>query len=326
MTKIALADRETEKMHIPQLMQEYEVQLPKGYFSDEEELATNARDAEAIVAVLGKVPRRVIESASKLRIIAVAAAGFDNVDIPAATARAIFVTRAGTADVEPIAEHAIACMIMLSKKMLTAADEVRKGNWDFRKSPEAVGREITGKTAGIIGMGHVGRALAKKALGIGMNVLAYDPWVAPAVAQAAGVTLVSLEQVLRTSDYVCVACALTKDTRHMIGTKEIQLMRKHGYLINVARGGIVEEASLYQALSEGWIAGAALDVLEQEPPPREHPLLKLSNCIITPHVAGLTIERYTDCGRVAVEEVKRVLNGGTPRLENLVNPEVLKMK
>jgi D-3-phosphoglycerate dehydrogenase / 2-oxoglutarate reductase len=324
--KIALADRETEKMGIPQFLQEYDVKLPKSYFSDEDELVSNARDAEAIMAVLGKVPRKVIESAERLKIIAVAAAGFDNVDVATATSRGIFVTRAGTADVEPIAEHAIAFMIMLSKKILTAIDEVRKGNWDFRKSPEAVGREITRKTAGIIGIGNVGLALAKKALGIGMNVLAYDPWVSPSVAERSAVNLVSLEELLQRCDYVCVTCALTKETRGMIGTKELKMMGKHANLINVARGGIVDEVSLCQALAEGWIAGAALDVLEQEPPPNEHPLMKLSNCIITPHIAGLAIERYTDCGRVAVEEVKRVLNGGMPRPENLVNPELLKRK
>jgi phosphoglycerate dehydrogenase-like enzyme len=118
--------------------------------------------------------------------------------------------------------------------------------------------------------------------------------------------------------------SLTRETRGLIGEKELRMMRRDAYIVNVARGAIINERVLYQAVSGGWIAGAGLDVLELEPPSKDNPLLRLKNCIITPHIAGLTTERYSDCGRVAVEEVKKVLGGAAPKLENLVNPEVLK--
>lgn len=320
-----MADRETEKMGIPGLLQEYaEVRLPVGFFMDEDEFASCARGADAIIAVLGKVSKKAIYSAERLKIVAVAGAGYDNVDVLAATSKGVFVTRAATADVEAVAEHAIGLMIMLSRKVLTAIEEARKGNWGFRNTAEAMGRELAGKTVGIVGMGRVGTAVAKKALGLDMRVLAYDPYVPQAVAKSLLASLTSLEQLLQQSTYVCLTSSLTKETRGLIGEKELRMMRSDAYLVNVARGAIVNETALYQAISGGWIAGAGLDVLELEPPLKDNPLARLNNCIITPHMAGLTIERYGDCGRVAVEEVKRVLSGAAPKPENLVNPEVLR--
>lgn len=324
MKKVILADRETEKMGIPRLLQGYaEIKLPENYYMTEDELVTHANYADAIITVFGKISSRVIESAEKLKIIAVAAAGYDNVDVSAATKKGIFVTRAATATVACVAEHAIALMIILSRKILEAVKHVKRGNWNFRNTPQAMGRQLEGKTIGITGIGRVGTELAKKAICLGMKVLAYDPYVSQTPIK--GVKLTNLEQLLKQSDYVCVTAALTKETWHMIGEKELRMMKKSTFLINVARGGIVDETALYNALRKKWIAGAGLDVLESEPA-KDKKLLKLKNCIVTPHIAGLTIERYRACGHVAVEEVKRVLNGGMPSLENLVNPEVLSIK
>jgi phosphoglycerate dehydrogenase-like enzyme len=322
--KIVLADRETEKMGIPELLQGYaQVILPKTFFINEDDFVRLARDADAIITVLAKVEKKVIESAEKLKIIAVAAAGYDNVDVSAATSKRVFVTRAATAHIGGVAEHALGLMIVLSKKIFAAIEEVRKGNWDFRNTPQAIGKELGGKIVGIIGLGNVGVALAKKIHSFGLQVLAYDPYVTSDFAKSLNVNLVSLTQLLQQSDYVCITCALTKETWHLIGEKELKIMKKDAFLVSVARGGIINEMSLYQALSEGWIAGAGLDVLELEPPPEDFLLLRLNNCIITPHIAGLTIERYGDCGRLAVEEVKKVLEGDIPNKENLVNPEIL---
>lgn len=314
-------DAETEKMDIPQLLEGYAT-VVKAYEAQREQVDRQLGEADAVITVFGRVSVRELELAKKLRIIAVAAAGYDSVDVKAATARRVLVTRAGTATVDGVAEHAIGLMISLSKRINVGAEEVRKGNWAYRNTQEACGTQLFGKVVGTVGFGKVGKTLAKKAVGMGMRVLAVDPYVSPEQIRKEGFEPASLEQALRTSDYLCLTGALTKETYHIIGAKEISMMRGSSYLINVARGGMVDEAALHKALTEGRISGAGLDVLETEPMTNS-PLFQLRNCIVTPHTAGLTRERYQDCGRVAVGEVKRVLGGSQPTRENVINPEIL---
>lgn len=314
-------DSETEKMDIPRLLEGY-AQVVKAQGLSHEELSRRLGEADAIITVFGKVTAREFELAKVLKIVAVAAAGYDCVDVAGASTRKIPVTRAGTATVEGVAEHAIGLMISLSKHIDTAAQEVRKGNWAYRNTPAAFGSQLFAKTVGVVGFGKVGRSFAKKAIGMGMRVLAFDPYVPPEVVKGSGCDPSDFEHVLRTSDYICLTGALTKETFRMIGQKEIAAMKPNSYLVNVARGGMIDEAALKGALEAGKIAGAGLDVLEKEPN-TDSPLFNLRNCIITPHTAGLTVERYRSCGEVAVEEVKRVLEGGRPSAENVINPEVL---
>lgn len=319
--KIVLMDSETEKMGVPRLLEGY-AQVVKAEGLSHEDLALHLGEADAIITVFGKVRAQEFEIAKKLKIVAVAAAGYDCVDVGVASGKRIPVTRAGTATVEGVAEHAIGLMISLSKRIDVAAQEVRVGNWAYRNTQEAFGSQLFAKTVGVVGFGKVGRAFAKKAIGLGMRVLAVDPYVPSDVIKQSGCDPSDFEYILRNSDYICLTGALTKETFHMIGEREMTAMKPHSYLVNIARGGMIDEVALAEALKHGKIAGAGLDVLEKEPS-ADSPLFHLKNCIITPHIAGLTVERYRSCGEVAVEEVKRVLGGGKPSAENTINSTVL---
>jgi D-3-phosphoglycerate dehydrogenase len=321
---IVLMDSETEKMGIPGLLEGY-ANVTKYYELPPSQFQGRLNVADAIITVFGKVSQAELSNASKLKIVAVAAAGYDSVDVQAATSKGVIVTRAGTADVECVAEHAMGLMILLSKRILVAIGEVKKGNWKFRETPQAFGNEVFGKTIGVVGFGKVGRSLTKKALGMGMHVLMFDPYVSNEDAEALGSTQVGFEEILARSDYLCLTAALTKETRHLIGAKELGSMKPNAFLVNVARGGVVDEEALRHALIDRRIAGAGLDVLESEPP-KDTALQSLDNCIVTPHMAGLTTERYRDVGRVAVEEVKKVLAGNPPTTENWINADALRSR
>ncbi|MDG6910710.1 MAG: phosphoglycerate dehydrogenase, partial [Nitrososphaerota archaeon] len=276
---VVLMDPETEKMGIPGLLEGYgETRkfYEPGGASTEELLA----DADALITVLGKVTAEVLRSAPRVKIVSVAAAGYDVVDVQAATAAGVPVTRAGTSSVESVAEHAIGLMILLSKRILPAVMEAKKGNWAYRNTPGAFGTEVSGKTVGIVGLGKVGSSLAKKCLALGTKVLAYDPYVAPGSVRELGGEPAQLEALLVNSDYVCLTGALTKENRHLIGSRELVLMKGNAFLINVARGGLIDGKALAAALAEGKIAGAGLDVMETEPP-TDLSLLQLANCIVT---------------------------------------------
>ena len=324
MRTVILMDSETERKGIPKLLNRY-AKVVRSYTLTASELRRELGEADAIVTGgFGKVSKSEIESAPKLKIIAVAAAGYESVDVQTATSRGIPVVRAGTADVEGVAEQAVGFMIMLAKKTNVAISELRKGNWKYRNSPEALGSELFGKTAGIVGFGMVGRALGRKASGMGMRLLVFDPYLKRREVKGFGARFVGLKKLLALSDYVCLAAALTSETRHAIGANEIELMKPGAFLINIARGGMIDEEALFLALRKKRIAGAGLDVLEKEPP-TDCPLLQLDNCIVTPHTAGATVERTSDIGRVIVREVKRVLSGHPPSPANWINPKVKRL-
>jgi D-3-phosphoglycerate dehydrogenase len=324
MPHVILMDSETEKEGIPGLLEGY-ADVTRCYELPANQMHDRLKEADAIITVFGKVSQTELNEASKLKIVAVAAAGYDCVDLESATSKGVIVTRAGTADVEGVAEHAIGFMIMLSKKMPVALGEVKRGNWGYRHTPEAFGNELFGKTVGIIGFGKVGKALARKALGMGMRLFVFDPYIRKEDSEALNATQVDFKEILARSDYLCLTAALTKETRHLIGKEELRSMKPGAFLVNVARGGIIDEQALRRALLDRRIGGAGLDVLESEPP-KDNALLSLENCIVTPHTAGLTVERYQDVGKVAVEEVKKVLSGGLPTAENWVNGDKLRSK
>jgi D-3-phosphoglycerate dehydrogenase / 2-oxoglutarate reductase len=321
--RIVLMDDETERKSIPEFLEGFATVI-FAYKLSVPHLRTELGMADAIVTGgFGKVSKEELDFAPRLKIIAVGAAGYEKVDVSAATSRGIIVTRAATADIECVAEHAIGFMIMLAKKIPKVVDELKRGNWKYRDSPDALGSEIFGKTMGIVGFGKVGRALAKKASGMGMDMLVFDPYVEDEVVYGLGAKQANLQELLTRADYVCLATALTKETSHLVGARELGLMKRSAFLINIARGGLVDEEALYVALQQKRIAGAALDVLESEPP-KNKDLLGLDNCIVTPHIAGVTAERRRDIGRVTVDEVKRVLAGGLPIRENWINPDVVR--
>jgi len=186
---------------------------------------------------------------------------------------------------------------------------------------DLIGIELAGKVLGIIGFGRIGGEVARRAKGFDMRVIAYDPYVPRDIALSLGVELTSLENLLRESDFVTIHCPLTRETYHMIDENKLRLMKKSAFIINTARGAIIDEKALYRALKEGWIAGAALDVYEVEPLPPDSPLLDLGNIILTPHIAWFTEEALRRLEFMACEEALRILRGEMPR--NVVNIEVL---
>ncbi len=233
-----------------------------------------------------KVTKKVLEAAKNLKLIGRAGIGVDNVDIPMATEMGVIVMNTPDANATTTAELAIAHMMSLSRQLPTADRSVRAGKWERSK---LVGAEIAHKTLGIAGFGTIGRIVSQRALGLRMDVIAYDPFVAPEIYEEYGVESVSLDDLVTRSDYITLHCPLIEKTRNLIGAPQFAKMKKGAMLINCARGGLIDEKALYDALKNGQCAGAALDVYENEPPAGS-PLLELDNIVFTPHLGASTTE------------------------------------
>lgn len=268
-----------------------------------------------IVRSRTKVTADVIAKAAKMKVIARAGVGVDNIDVAAATERRIPVVNAPRASTISVAELTIGHMLSLARRLHEAHASTKAGKWE-KKSFQ--GTELHGKTLGFVGSGRIGAEVARRAQAFGMRTIAYDPYLPPEVAKERSIELTTLEAVLLDSDFVTVHAALTEETRHMLGAKQIALMKKSAYLVNCARGEIVDEAALADAIREGRIAGAALDVYEKEPPTGS-PILAVGNTSLTPHIAASTKEAQERVGTDVVEDVMAVLSGGRPR--SIVNPK-----
>ncbi len=286
-----------------------------------EELHEALKDAHAVIVRGAKISRETIQNSPNLELIAKHGVGFDNIDVPAATERKIPVTITPGANSDAVAELTVGFILALSRKLLVADQDLKTGRFEKREVYAAV--ELGGKTAGIIGLGRIGTRVARRiSIGFGMTVIAYDPFISTDYAKSLNVELIDkIEDVLGTSDYVTIHAPLTALTQNMIEEKEIQLMKKGAFIINTARKGIINEKALFKALSKGWIAGAALDVFEHEPPsPDNTPLLSLGNVIATPHLGSGSNEAMRNMAVVAAEEIVRVLDGKKPTYP--VNPEI----
>ncbi|MEM3922348.1 MAG: phosphoglycerate dehydrogenase [Nitrososphaerota archaeon] len=276
---------------------------------------------DAVVAGVDEYTAKVIDSAENLKILARYGVGTDNVDLEAATRNGIIVTYTPGANTNAVAEHTFALILALMRDIPKLNEAGKQGLW---AKGRGLGRELNGKTLGIIGLGRIGRIVAKIAKGFDMNVIAYSPHVPREEAEKIGIKLVSLEELLSTADIVSIHTSMAPGKYHMIGERELKMMKKTAYLVNTARGELVDEAALVRALKEGWIAGAALDVLEHEPPPPDSELLKLDNVIITPHAGAHTWEAVKNMGDMVTEDVIAVLSGKKPKY--IANPEVLEKK
>lgn len=272
-----------------------------------------------IVRSRTKVTAEVIAKAAKLRVIARAGVGVDNIDIAAATKRRVPVVNAPAASTISVAELTMAHMLALARHVPRAHMSLKAGKWE-KKLFE--GTELYGKTLGLVGSGRIGAEVAKRAKAFGMRVVSYDPYLPPKVAEERGIQILpALDAVLREADFVSIHAALTNETRHMIGAAQLAAMKRSAYLVNCARGEIVDEAALAAALKEGQIAGAALDVFEKEPPTGSA-VLAAENASFTPHLGASTKEAQERVGGTVAEDVLRVLAGQKP--EFCVNPDALK--
>jgi len=311
--KVVLADRSPglSTSALAKLSDMHLVQLEGS--EPEELLLSEMRDAFAVVSGLRRISREVITSSPRLRLVAVPGAGFDHVDVAAATEYGVYVSNAPGANAVSVAELALGLMIAVARSFPQAYLAVKSGWWTDDSLRQKIGGvELTGKTAGIVGLGHVGRELAKRLKALGMDVICCTRHPSQEREQRTGVKLVTLEDLLRSSDFVVICCALTPETHRMIGQREFGLMKPGAYLVNVARGAIVDEVALEEALKNRTIAGAALDVLTVEPPGRDHPLFHLDNTVITSHLGSRTLDAIDRVSQIVVGELLRVWAGLPP--------------
>ncbi|MDO8490894.1 MAG: phosphoglycerate dehydrogenase, partial [Dehalococcoidia bacterium] len=256
-----------------------------------------------------KVTSAVIERGCKLQVIGRAGVGVDNIDIDAATRCGIIVVNAPAANTTSTAEHTIAMMMALARHIPQAHAALKAGQWQRQKF---VGTEIRGKILGVVGLGKVGTEVARRARGLEMKVMAFDPFVSTEYARNLGIELVPLERIFKDSDFITVHTPLTADTKGIIGAKEIAMMKPSVKLINVARGGIIDEAVLYQALEQGKVAGAAIDVFSKEPA-QDNILVKSDKVIVTPHLGASTNEAQSNVALDVAEQIIAALQGQPTR-------------
>ncbi len=285
-----------------------------------DQLLAAVPEADAlIIRSASKIDAEVIAAASKLKLIARAGVGVDNVDIPAATARGIVVMNTPDGNTISTAEHTFGLMLALARWIPQAHATLREGKWD-RKT--FTGVELRGKTLGIIGFGRIGRAVARRALAFDMTVIAHDPFVSADFAASLGVTLVALDDLYAQSDFITLHALLTDETREMINRGSIAKMKASVRIIDAARGALINESDLAEALKSGRVAGAALDVFTEEPPPPDNPLIGLPNVVHTPHLAASTEDAQIV---VAVEAAGLIADALLKNeYKNVVNPEAVK--
>jgi D-3-phosphoglycerate dehydrogenase len=273
-------------------------------------LAAAIPDFDAlIVRSETKVTAPVLEAGRRLKVVGRAGVGVDNIDVAAATRQGILVVNAPRGNIIAAAEHTIGLLFALARNIPQADASVRRGEWQRSRY---TGVEIRGKTLGVVGLGNIGSEVAKRAQGLEMDVIAFDPAVPRERAEQFNVELVGLEDLFRRADFVTIHAPLVEGTRNLVNASILSLARPGARLINAARGGIVDEAALYQALVDGQLAGAASDVFFQEPP-GENPLLALPNFVATPHIAASTVEAQASVAFDVAEEVLAVLRGELPR-------------
>ncbi|MBM4270967.1 MAG: phosphoglycerate dehydrogenase [Deltaproteobacteria bacterium] len=260
-----------------------------------------------------KVTRDIIDHAENLAVIGRAGIGLDNVDINAASKRGIVVMNTPGGNTITTGEHTIAMMLSLARKIPQATASMKGGKWEKNKF---IGTELYNKTLGIIGIGRVGTIVADRALGLRMNVIAYDPFISPDAAGKLGIALVTLDELLKKSDFISVHTPITKETKGMLNAKAFEKMKKGVFIINCARGGIVVEKDLYDAIKSGKVAAAALDVFEEEPPKNKE-LISLSNVICTPHLGASTDEAQINVAIAIAEQIANFLTKG--EIKNAVN-------
>jgi D-3-phosphoglycerate dehydrogenase len=287
----------------------------------EEEMEGIVKGIDALIVGDDPVTRKIMDASDKLKIIAKHGVGLDKIDINAATEKGIYVTFTPEAVSDSVADHVFGLILALARKIPHAHYSTKSGMWESKKF---MGIELPGKILGLFGFGKIGRKVAQRAVGFGMKILinVRHPEKVKKEMEELGAKYIDKETLLKTSDIIVVLIPLTSETKGFIGREELNYMKKNSLLINAARGPIVDEKALYDALKEGKIAGAALDVYSEEPPGSDFPLFKLDNVVVTPHIAGYTYEANYKMDMMNVEDILKVFKGEKP--VHLVNPEVVR--
>ena len=282
-----------------------------------EELIEMISDADGVmVRSKPKLTKDVLEHAKHLKVIGRAGVGVDNIDVDYATKRGVIVVNAPEASTTTVAEHAFGMILSLARKIPQAVANVKSGRWDKKKF---MGTELRGKTLGVVGLGRIGSRVAEMGRAFGMDIIAYDPYLSQETAQKRGIELLDIDEVLKKADFVTLHLPRTEKTAGLIGNHAFEIMKKTAYLVNCARGGIVDESALKEALSKGEIAGAALDVYEAEPP-ADSSILDFDSLIATPHLGASTVEAQENASVTTARDILAVLSGEAPK--NPVNMPV----
>jgi len=268
-----------------------------------------------------KVTADILDGANTLRVIGRAGVGVDNIDVSAATIRGVVVMNAPDGNTITTAEHTVAMLVSLARSIPQASSSLKSGHWDRKKF---IGVELQGKTLGIVGLGRIGRVVASRARAMGMLIVAYDPFIAPEQARDLEIELAPLDEVFSRADFLTVHTPLTSETRSLIDRDALGKMKQGARIINCARGGLVDEDALYEAITNGSIAGAALDVFSEEPPPADHKLLHLDQVIVTPHLGASTKEAQEGVAFTVAEQMRDFLLTGA--LRGAVNVPAISVK
>ena len=278
---------------------------------DTEEAREAARQCDALMVTIQPVRAELIQSLERCRLICRVGTGLDAIEIAAATKRGIWVTYAPDYSIDEVSTHAISLVLAQARGLPGLLGATRQGIWNSESG--GILYRLSNQTLGVVGCGRIGQATAAKGRGLGLEVLVYDPYVDAAAMEELGVQVVDLETVLRKADYISLHSPLTEDTSHLINAKTLALMKPTAYLVNAARGGLVDEDALLAAVQSGQIAGAALDVLAVEPVAADHPFLQEERILLTPHAGWYSEESKVDVRVQGAEEVVRVLGGERPR-------------
>jgi len=285
-------------------------------------LLREVADVDGLLALLtDRIDEELLARAPRLRVVANYAVGFDNVDVAAATRRGVVVTNTPGVLTETVADFAMAMILAAARRLVEADRYTRSHRWRSWQPMLFLGQDVHGATLGLVGLGRIGSAVARRARGFDMRILYYDVVRREDLEREMGIVYRPLEEVLRESDFISIHTPLTPETRHLIGREQLRMMKPTAVLVNTARGPIVDTMALYEALRDGVIWAAALDVFEVEPVPPDHPLLTLDNVTVAPHIASASVRTRTQMALMAAENLLAVLEGRRP--PNPVNPEVL---
>lgn len=309
--KVVVTDYEYSSLEIEkEVLQDIDVQFITAQCRTEDDVMEACQDADAIINQYAPISERVIQQLNQCKVISRYGVGVDTIHLEAATKKGIIVCNVADYCIDEVSDHALALLFAWSRKIVALNQDIKAGNWDYKEGAPIY--RFRGRTLGLVGFGKIPQALAAKAQVLGLEVIAYDPYIPLDVAEKSNVKLVDLATLCCSSDYISVHAPLNEKTRGLISSDQFSIMKQDAIIINTARGPLIDEAALIDALQAGKIAGAALDVIEREPITTEHPFLHMSQVILTPHVAWYSEEAQRELQRKTAQNVADVLKGKFP--------------
>ncbi len=319
--------RELPERGLRTIKERFDTEVWLGYAAPPKKvIVEKAAEVDALATLLSdRIDAEVFDAGPNLKIVSQYAVGFDNIDTKEATKRGIYVTNTPGVLTETTADFAWALLMAVARRVAEADKYVRSGKWKVGWHPTMLqGRDIYGATLGIIGLGRIGSSIAKRAKGFEMKVLYHDVIRRPDLEKELGIEYTEIETLLQKADFVTLNVPLLKDTHHLVNEKKLKLMKKTAILVNNSRGPVIDERALYKALKENWIAGAGLDVFEQEPTPISNELLTLDNLVVAPHISSASFETRSKMAEMVAENLVAFFEGKVP--PNLVNKDVVNTK